>query len=246
MRVQSMLLGTALNGPLPVPAAIRRCEDMLAKYADRQRVVVSALRALVPLKAMATEFDEAHELAERAKTMCDELGLTVVAVEAADAYRLAWMLEGDPAEAERELRVAEGILAGLGVTTSTSTLLGGLADAVCAQGRYDEALELARKAERLASSDDVITQMEWRMPCARALAHRGTADEAERLAREAVEVGETTDFLNVHADALLTLAEVLTVVGRDGAESARAQALELYERKGNVAALAQLRESLPR
>ena len=40
-------------------------------------------------------------------------------------------------------------------------------------------------------------------------------------------------MLNAHADALLDLAEVLTLAGKDG-HAELEQALELYERKGNL------------
>ena len=59
-------------------------------------------------------------------------------------------------------------------------------------------------------------------------------DEAERLAREAIEYAATTDFLPGHGDALADLAEVLELAGRPE-EAARTleEAIELYERKGN-------------
>ena len=60
---------------------------------------------------------------------------------------------------------------------------------------------------------------------------------AESFAREAVALAEETDFLVVHADGLVDLAEVLRAAGRaDEALSALGDALLLYERKGNVTA----------
>ena len=44
-----------------------------------------------------------------------------------------------------------------------------------------------------------------------------------------------TDFLPLHADALADLAEVLRLAGKpEEAETARLEAVRLYERKGNV------------
>jgi class 3 adenylate cyclase len=65
------------------------------------------------------------------------------------------------------------------------------------------------------------------------LARRGEFHEGERLAREAVALAEETDMLNAHADALIDLAEVLTLADQDGRAELE-QALALYERKGNL------------
>jgi Flp pilus assembly protein TadD len=71
-------------------------------------------------------------------------------------------------------------------------------------------------------------------------AERG--DEAHALAAEAVRLAERTDFLTIHAEALVDLAEVLRRGGRaDEADAALAEALELFERKGDVASLARVR-----
>jgi hypothetical protein len=51
--------------------------------------------------------------------------------------------------------------------------------------------------------------------------------------REAVALAEETDMLKAHAEALLDLAEVLALVGRD-ARAELDRALALYEGKGNL------------
>ncbi|MBI2237950.1 MAG: tetratricopeptide repeat protein [Actinobacteria bacterium] len=67
------------------------------------------------------------------------------------------------------------------------------------------------------------------------LARRGGFEEAERLARSAVGLGERIDFINDRADAWLDLAEVLRLAGKsDEAADAVRQALEFYGQKGNV------------
>jgi len=75
----------------------------------------------------------------------------------------------------------------------------------------------------------------WRQVRAKVLARRGELETAERLAREAVELAETTDSLNWRGDARRDLAEVLRLAGRtqEAADAARS-ALSLYEQKGNV------------
>jgi hypothetical protein len=111
-------------------------------------------------------------------------------------------LSGNLTAAERGLRLVyeqqrqagdEGYLASTAVE---------LAD----QGQADEALQLTEISKAGAASDDVAAQLVWRRVRARVLAPRGSVQEAKRLALEAVGIGERTDWLQGHADALLDLA----------------------------------------
>ena len=73
----------------------------------------------------------------------------------------------------------------------------------------------------------------------------GGLDEAERLAREAVTLAETTDFVNQRADALVDLGIVLRPAGRGmDAQAAFAEAIRLYEHKGNAVAAERVRSEL--
>ncbi len=60
-----------------------------------------------------------------------------------------------------------------------------------------------------AASDDIASQVEWRLAVAKVHSAEGRQDEAERLAREAVEIVEETDYVPMRADALVVLARVL-------------------------------------
>ena len=81
-----------------------------------------------------------------------------------------------------------------------------------------------------------MTQMLSRQVRAKVLARRGQHAEAERLAREAVAIGEGTDALNWQGDANADLAEVLLLGGKAGAAAnALQRARKLYERKENRA-----------
>ncbi len=67
--------------------------------------------------------------------------------------------------------------------------------------------------------------------------------EAERLAREAVRL-VPAEMLNLRADLLASLAQIPRARGDDtAATSAIGEAVELYERKGNVASAARVRSS---
>jgi hypothetical protein len=80
---------------------------------------------------------------------------------------------------------------------------------------------------------------------ARLAAHRGEYPEALALIGPVVEDAERRrpEALDLRARVQLALAEVQRAAGNNAeAEAAVARALELYEQKGNVAAMAQLRE----
>jgi DNA-binding SARP family transcriptional activator len=231
----NLSVGAAFFGPMPVTEAIRLCEEIRAQPGQQRRMIASALRALAGLKAMAGSFSEARELVASNKEVLGELGLRVTAASAAETYGIVEMLAGDPAAAERELAWGYGILDEIGEAKTFPDLAAKLAEALYAQGRDDEAFELSDVSKQATAPDDLSAGVQWRAVQAKLLARRGDTGAAEALAREAVTLAGETDFLVLHADALMDLAEVLRLTDRD-AESAPfvEQALELYEQKGNV------------
>jgi tetratricopeptide (TPR) repeat protein len=77
------------------------------------------------------------------------------------------------------------------------------------------------------------------------LARRSEYDEAERLAREAVEIGESTEDLGSKAEARADLGEVLTLAGRpQEAAEALEEALVRFEAKENLVMAGRVRERL--
>jgi hypothetical protein len=67
-----------------------------------------------------------------------------------------------------------------------------------------------------------------------ALARRGETGEAERLAREAVAVGQETDMIDARRHARRPRRGAPARRKPDEAATALEQALERYERKGNL------------
>ena len=82
---------------------------------------------------------------------------------------------------------------------------------------------------------------------AKLLAQQGALEEAERYAREAVELASGTDFVTDHGFALENLAEVLQMSGRPGdAVPEVERALRLYDAKGDTHSAARTRALLER
>jgi class 3 adenylate cyclase/tetratricopeptide (TPR) repeat protein len=246
-----LLIGTWM-GPTPVENGVRRCREILERAPTRQ-VEAMALLEQGPLLAMCGRFSEARELFQRGKEIIEDLGLAILAAGLSQERFDIEMLAGDVEAAEVELRRACETLEQLGEKGFLSTRAALLAHALCAQGRYEAAGPFIEIAVEAGSEDDRATQALWRAARAKVLARQGDVDEALRLAREAVAIVEQTDWLNTRGDALLDLAEVLELAERpDEAAPLLAEALHLYQQKGNIVAaekaeqlLAELREQTP-
>jgi class 3 adenylate cyclase/thioredoxin-like negative regulator of GroEL len=205
--------------------------------------------------AMLGRFDEGRPLLAEIRAELAERGggirlAVTTGVESVDFELLA----GQPTAAA-ELG-AEGcrLLEELGDKSYLSTAAGNLARALVELHRLEEADGWADRAAEVGSSDDAITQLLWRQVKAKVLARRGENAEAERMAHEAVAIGEGTDQPNAQGDAYADLADVLLLGGKpDEAAAALQQALERYVRKGNLVStkraqirLAELRDEVPR
>jgi ATP/maltotriose-dependent transcriptional regulator MalT len=185
---------------------------------------------------MAGRFDEARALLAEVRAELAERGgkLLLACITASDCADIE-LLAGNAAAAA--VFGAEGCrqLEELGDRGFLSTATAIRAQALYALDRLDEADVSAGRALQLGASDDAETQIGSRQVRAKVLARRGEFAEAERLAHEAVAIAARTDQLNAQGDANADLAEVLLLTGKpDEAAAVLEQALEHYERKGNL------------
>jgi class 3 adenylate cyclase/tetratricopeptide (TPR) repeat protein len=239
------LVQAAFWGPTPVAEGIRRCQEIRERAEGSYRVEMSALHTLAGLHAMAGEFERARELGDGAVQIAGKLGPSRFAALCSQFLGQVELLAGDPAAAERWLRWGAGILERMGERGLRSELTANLARALAAQGHDDQALEQATVSGELAVRDDLYAQVERRGPLAAVLARRGRLEEAERVAAEAVELAADSDMLGMQAAALLDLARVRRLAGREAEVAPLARrALALAERKGHRVAAAQARQLL--
>jgi class 3 adenylate cyclase/tetratricopeptide (TPR) repeat protein len=224
LAVRSLVLG-----PVPVEEALARCDAIAADGGEE--AVIHGVRA--SLHAMAGRTDEARRHYKLGHALLEELGRTrLLAVQRYYAVQVE-LLAGDPAGAERELRLSARTLETMGDTGTLSTVAALLATALHAQDRAEEARTWAERSRRDAATIDLVSQVHWRT----ALALVSPAD-AVTLAREAVAIAERTEATTLHADALLVLRDVLDAAGRRAeASAAAASAAALYEAKGHVVGL---------
>jgi ATP/maltotriose-dependent transcriptional regulator MalT len=236
------LLAQALEyGPTPVPEAIRRCEELRESVRGDSEVRAAIASTLASLHAMRGSFDEARVLATEGRIVYEELGLRYMRAARSLASGSVELLAGDPSAAVRELRWGYDELEKMGERGTRSTLAAFLAQALVADGRYDDAIEFAGISEAMAAEADVVTQAVWRSARGAALAETGDVAAGERLAREAVCLAEGTDFLDLQAGTMVALADVLASVGQSEESSTLTeQARAIYERKGNSVAAERL------
>ena len=225
--------GAMMWGPTPVAEAMAWWEPVLQR-AGGGAIELFAHGVLSVMHAMAGHHDRALELNRRHHNLMEDLGAKLY-LAAGHIEALVFELVGDLKAAESVLSAGIEVLQSMGETGFLSTTAAELADVRFYLGKEDEALEAARLSEQMAAPDDIASQSGWRSVRGRILARRGRSDEAEALARGAVEIIDATDHLAFRGDARRTLGETLTLLDRtDEARVEFEEAIRLYEAKGNI------------
>jgi class 3 adenylate cyclase/tetratricopeptide (TPR) repeat protein len=229
-------------GATPVRTAIRMCEEIRVEAATDLTVQTAMTDLLAGLSAMDGSIEEGRRLAARSIMLCNELGAPLWLAHAKTFASVVELLAGDPAAAARELREAAAILEEVDPVGLVDAAVY-LAEALYAQGEYEEADRWTRLSEDAARPEDVHWQVACRAIRAKLTALQGDLDAARRLAEAAVELAGRTDSLNLQGDALLDLAEVLRA-GNHAAEArvAARGACDSFTLKGNVVRAARASE----
>ena len=226
------LLIALLFGPCPVVEAIPRCRKLLREAAGRPALEAMAMVSLAWLEAAQAHADDAAELLTEGRRAMDEYGQIIPFFQFQTASTL--MLIGDSASAELELQRSYEPLRTLGRISHFGAHAASLAQIRYRQGRYEEAEEFVEEADRASRANDVWDRIHSRAERAKLIAQHGDFKTAEHMAREAVELAASSDFVPAHADAVTDLAEVLRLAGRRrDSDDAIERAIQLHELKGN-------------
>jgi class 3 adenylate cyclase/tetratricopeptide (TPR) repeat protein len=230
------------HGTTPVSELLARQDELSER--ERRNAWLRGHRA--GAFAMLGRFEEARTLlAELRAELADLGGGLLLALTYAREGTEIELLAGDPAAAVALGKEGCRLFEELDQPALLSTSAGLLAQAYYALDRPEEACGWADRAAELDAGDDAWTQMLWRQVRAKVHARRGKHSEAERLAREAIEISGDTEMPNSQASAFADLAEVLALAGRpEDAAEALEQALERYERKENLVMAERVRARL--
>jgi tetratricopeptide (TPR) repeat protein len=236
------------TGPMPVPDAVRRCEELLAASGGDEVFQAVVERMLGRLLAMAGRFEDALELVRKSGLILDELDRHsahwVHSWAAADAKELAGDLEGT----EQELLAWWRRYREFGHHAVDQRAIHAayiLAFHYCDRGRWDEASEcIAFGASVPVMCPNTPAALRPAVQ-ARLAARAGRHAEAEVLACRALDCVAHTDDLSLRARVWAAVAEIRRTAGdATGADTATAEALRLYDAKGNVAAAEALRAAV--
>ena len=230
------LLWQQPQGPRPVEEAIARCQE-LREQLDRDEAADAAfLESLAQLEAMRGRFDEARTLIASSIEIRSRLGLEALSLKyAAISLGMIELLADEPEAAAAIFRDAYEAAQQIGHDELVVNAAGLLIEALLAGDRVDDAEELVPAAQQAEAGDAVAPRVRSRSARAKVLARKGDVAAGVALARDAVDLTRATDDLNLQGSALLALADVLAAGGRDvDARAAADEALELYERKGNI------------
>ena len=234
----SMRTMTAAWGTDPPEAGLRLCDEVLARAGGHPLVEAEVSITKGSLEARRGNIELGLKLAARGIEILEQLGSRLWAAANSQSIAQIHLLAGDPAAAERHLRSGYEALERMGERAYLSTVAALLGEALFRLERLDEAETFVQRSVETSDPSDLASQIQWRLTRSRIRAARGDREEAESLARQASDLSADTDFLDLKAEAALTLAGVL----RDGEHTQEAvdlaqRARRLSEQKGNVVGL---------
>jgi class 3 adenylate cyclase/tetratricopeptide (TPR) repeat protein len=222
-RAADALCSTLVFGPIPVGEALLRIERLLEGAEGNVLLRANAITALAAMRAMLGEFDAARSLLAEAHEVYEPLGLALAIAGWGEIVAIVERLAGDDDAAVIALRRSYELV-DLGGHVGYRTMLAArLAFVLATLGDSAGARSFLRLCEESPSTLDVQTTAEVR-------GARALLDNDVRLAREAAELADSTDDVNLRASMQLTLARVT------GDPSPLEIARALYTEKGNVAA----------
>ena len=229
MRASHWLAVTFHALPIPADIAITRIDELLSETDGDPWAEADLLKPLCMLYAYVGRADAARAALARCRAIFTGFGAKFALAESGlPAGLMEWAL-GYPAAAELHLREAAAALSAMGERRYLVDVTILLAEALYAQGRFDEAQAKVNEA-RAANLPDANGGTALLNIAAKLFAQRGDFAEANRFVTEAETLIKPTSWAKDQAELLETKAEVSRLAGAadQAAESLRA-ALRIYE-----------------
>jgi tetratricopeptide (TPR) repeat protein len=194
------------------------------------------MQFLAELLAARCEFDQARELLAEAESTTAALGVPMTVLFCEWTRGAIEALAGRWEAAEAALRRIHRALVDANEGWSIGGIGALLGEVLLEQRRTQEAREQIMDARAHAPARSLYYQSWWRRALARVEARDGRQKEAESLARQALQLIESSDWLYFKAETQLALADVLRCGGNEGEASQVASlALALLEQKRHLA-----------
>jgi tetratricopeptide (TPR) repeat protein len=243
IEADSLLILSAVlsQGPRPVDEAANRAEAILEQYSGDRTVEAYMSHALGHLRAWQGRFDEARRLSRRYSDILRDNGQEANWAHSSECAADVEVMAGNIDEAVRLMIEGQNRYEELGITDAT--ILPFLAYALYLADRWEEAED---PAVRAVAGGQPLWKMLAQSVLARIRARQDRAEEAEELARQAVESARRTDYLVFQGRTAMGLAEVLEILGREGeAIPYREEAVRVFEQKGATVWADLARSGLP-
>jgi predicted ATPase/DNA-binding SARP family transcriptional activator len=228
MRASHWLAVTFSLLAIPVDTGVTRAEQLLRDAEGDLWAEADLLKPLCVLYAHVGRVADARAAIDRSQSIFTGFGAKVALAESTIPAAITGLIIGDPAYAERQARQgyeAWRDLGGHGGYVVDLAVL--LADALYAQGRFDEAQQVIDQANAEPPTATVSTT---RLTEAKLLARRGQFAAARQLAGQAEALLPPTSLPYLHAGALMARAEVEQLADAPGQAAASLRAaLRIYE-----------------
>jgi class 3 adenylate cyclase/tetratricopeptide (TPR) repeat protein len=236
-------------GPVPASEGIALCREILDSTEDSPLMRGGVTLIMAALETMRGNREEGLRLYEQDLAVLRDVGRVLdLGFGSQAGWQIGWLSE-DFEMAEDAARWGFELLTNHGLDDVATVSRDMLCQALYALGRYDEAERLGIEARDVATDhpEDIFVQWGWRRALGNVAAARGDLREAERLLREAFEIGEPTDALFDRSCTNLELADVLTNAGdAKEARSVLEAALAMSEAHEDVLTAGKARARLER
>ena len=227
MRASHWLAVTFHVLPIPVDVAVTRAEQLLRDARGDAWAEADMLKPLCVLYAYVDRFADARTAITRSQAVLTRLGAKLALAESAIPAALVGLTAEDPAAAERYAREGYQAFRAMGEGGELMDgLVGLLAEALYAQGRFDE----ARRTVEQTQTAPVTIRYDKRLTEAKLLARRGQLTEARQVLSKVEASASPAPSPADQAAMLKARAEVERLAGNPGQAAASLRAaLRIYQ-----------------
>ncbi|HYK31405.1 MAG TPA: hypothetical protein VEV63_05555, partial [Streptosporangiaceae bacterium] len=244
MRASHWLAVTYRVLPIRADTAVARIEELLQAASDDPWAEADLLKPLCILYAYLGRAADARAALARSRAIFARFGAKFALAESGIPAGVMEKALGDPAAAERYLREARAALHAMSERRYLVNVTTGLAGVLYAQGRFDEAQQMADEA-RAADVPDADSWSGALNLRAMLLARRGQFPAARKLVAEAEALITPTTSALTQAEVLIARAEVDRLAGApDQAAASLRAALRIYEDRLATQLAAQVQAAL--